>query len=103
VNALEVATWEYNSQDGVTHMGPMAEAFHEEFGLGNDEERIASVDSDGVAFAAIQRLSEKLEEKADRIDELEAQNETLRERVESIEAQLATMGSEQASAACGDD
>jgi chromosome segregation ATPase len=84
-------------------MGPMAEAFHEEFGLGNDEERIASVDSDGVALAAIQGLSKKLEEKADRIDELEAKNETLRERVERIETQLTTMGTEQPPAARDDD
>ena len=95
VEDLDVATWEYNSQEGVSHMGPMAEQFHDAFELGGDEERIATVDADGVALAAIQGLSEKLDEKDDRIDAqderietLEAENEQLRERLAAIEDRL---------------
>jgi predicted nuclease with TOPRIM domain len=80
----------------------MAREFHEQFGLGNDAESIASVDADGVALAAIQglsqrldeenaRLREKLDHRDDRIDDLEAQNDALRERNDELERRLETV------------
>ncbi len=41
-------------------MGPMAEDFKANFGLGGDGKSIGTVDADGVALAAIQGLNQKL-------------------------------------------
>jgi len=56
----------------------MAEDFQAAFGLGSDDQHIATVDADGVALAAIQGLNEKLE----------AENAALKARLAAIEAQL---------------
>jgi hypothetical protein len=102
VRDLEVDRWEYDSDSDAVHMGPMAEAFHDAFGLGGDDRRIATVDADGVALAAVQGLAERLDdahgriteqqqrvnEQADRIDDLEAENEALRERLAAVERRL---------------
>ena len=96
VRSLAVSTWEYSDGDGNgtgrRHVGPMAEDFHDAFEVG-DGKTINSIDRGGVAFAAIQALSEKLEEKddrlvvqAERIDELESQNEALTDRVATLES-----------------
>jgi hypothetical protein len=39
----------------------VAQDFHAAFGLGADDKRIATLDSSGVALAAIQGLNQKLE------------------------------------------
>jgi hypothetical protein len=83
VESLDVSTWEYDAQADATHMGPMAGAFHDAFGLGADADRIANVDADGVALAAIQGLSERLDEKDDRIEDLEDTVDQQRERIEA--------------------
>jgi hypothetical protein len=102
VEELDVSTWEYDAEDGATHMGPMAGAFHDAFGLGADADRIATVDADGVALAAIQGLAarlarkddrigeqaERLDEQADRIETLAAENEALRDRLAALEARV---------------
>ena len=100
---LEISTWNYDAEgEDVRHMGPMAEDFAAAFGLGDDEAKISTVDADGVAFAAIQGLAERVDEKAetiehqdetiehqrDRIDELEAENEALEDRLAAVEAEL---------------
>jgi len=87
VESMNLNTWEYEDDDGdgagVRHMGPMAEDFHEAFDLGDSDEHINSVNADGVALAAIQGLAERLEAKTARIETLEAENEQLRERMET--------------------
>ena len=103
VDSLEVSTWQYTDDDGdARHMGPTAEQFHDTFGLGDDAHHIAPLDTGGVALTAIQGLSTQLDQKADRIDELqdsldakddrigelEAENDELRERLADIEAHL---------------
>jgi hypothetical protein len=109
VESLDISMWHYNDNEGVEHMGPMAEQFHEQFGLGGDERRISNVDADGVALAAIQGLAERLddaregvverddrieeletevERKDDRIEELDAKNERLEARLRAVEAEL---------------
>ena len=85
VEALEVSTWEYDTREGVTHMGPMAGDFEDAFGLGGDSERISTVDADGVLFAAVQGLSDKLDEKQERIDDLEDESERRDDRIDALE------------------
>jgi hypothetical protein len=46
----------------VRHIGPLAQDFAGAFGLGEADRHITAIDADGVAFAAIQGLNQKLEE-----------------------------------------
>lgn len=95
VEALTINTWEYDAEaDDTTHMGPMAEDFHAAFDLGGNEESIATVDADGVAFGAIQGLAERTDDHADAIDDqretvedLRAENRAYRRRLTAIEAE----------------
>ena len=59
VLAMPVSTWSIIGSS-VRQMGPMAQDFYRAFGLGNTNKAINSVDTAGVAFAAIQGLNEKL-------------------------------------------
>lgn len=98
VRSLDVATWRFTDTDDGRHMGPMAEEFHEAFELGDSDESIATVDADGVAFAAIQglaaendRLREELASTEGTVDALEAETEALREEVAALRASVAGM------------
>lgn len=99
VQSLPITTWEFRAGDGARHMGPMAEAFDDAFGLGSSTESIATVDADGVAFAAIQglatrlteeteRLRDSLAERDARIETLESETSDLRERLAALESRL---------------
>ena len=78
---LPIATWRYKTQDGVRHMGPMAQDFHAAFGLGVNEKLIDQVDPDGVALAAIQGLAAQKDEE---IAALRAELAELRALVEAL-------------------
>jgi hypothetical protein len=82
VIALPITTWTYRQSSEGLHMGPMAEDFKASFGLAGDGRSIGTVDADGVALAAIQGLHQKLEQ-------AQAENAALKNRLEAIEAQLA--------------
>lgn len=81
VRSLEITRWSYVTNEHIDHLGPMAGDFHEQFGLGSHESRIATLDAAGVALAAIQALATKLEDRTTRIEELET-------RLASLEAHL---------------
>jgi trimeric autotransporter adhesin len=85
VAALPIRSWHYTNDPATRHVGPTAQDFHAAFGLGADEKRIATVDADGVALAAIQGLNEKL--KAE-LDAKEARISELEKRLLAIEALL---------------
>lgn len=91
VESLDVATWEYRRNDEGTHMGPTAEEFHDTFELGENDQTISTVDADGVALAAIQGLSKRLERKDERIEELEAKQERKDERIDELESRLSAL------------
>ncbi|HMP00791.1 MAG TPA: tail fiber domain-containing protein, partial [Kiritimatiellia bacterium] len=69
VIALPISRWNYQADAATPHIGPMAQDFHAAFGVGPDDTRIATVDADGVALAAIQGLNEKVDQ---RMRDLEA-------------------------------
>ena len=82
---MPVYTWRYRSEvSGALHMGPTAQDFHAAFGLGDSDTRIATVDADGVALAAIGALARKVEE---RRNTLAAQDREL----SALESQLADL------------
>ena len=59
VNALDIERWHYIADGGMTtHIGPVAQDFHEAFGVGDDT-TISTIDPSGVALLAIQALSKE--------------------------------------------
>jgi hypothetical protein len=91
VASLPIEQWQYKADPGVRHLGPMSQDFHAAFGLnGADDRRIATVDEEGVALAAIQGLNQKLEaetkEKDAEIQTLKQQNDSLAARLNELEA-----------------
>ena len=90
VMQLPIATWErINDDPDVQHLGPMAQDFFALFGLGNDNRHISTIDTSGVALAAIQALGQKLEAKHAELEALKTQNASLLERLEALEAKIA--------------
>ena len=84
--AMPIATWNWKSQEaGTRHMGPMAQDFRTAFGLGEDDRHITTVDSEGVALAAIQGLHQLVQEKDARIEALEGAVAELKRLVEAFE------------------
>ena len=91
VRELPIASWNYKFDDpSIRHLGPVAEDFHGAFALGASERQISSLDTSGVALAAIQGLSELVDEKDARISRLEKANEEMAARLEALEKALAS-------------
>ena len=85
---LPVSKWNYiDDESDSSHVGPMAQDFHEAFGLGDDDKSIATLDTSGVALAAIQGLNEKLEAKNGEVEDLQDRIERLEKLVEALSAQ----------------
>jgi hypothetical protein len=60
---LPIGIWSYKTDgEGVKHIGPTAQDFHEAFALGVDDKHISTVDGEGVALAAIQFLYKRLQD-----------------------------------------
>ncbi len=89
---LPVTSWNYKDDDGSRrHVGPMAQDFYAAFGLGNDDKTICEMDKDGIAFAAIKGLNQKVESKNAEIaklnESLQAQSKQLQQQSDLIEDQ----------------
>jgi hypothetical protein len=85
VIALQIPMWRYKIEDhGTAHLGPIAEDFHAAFGLG-DGETISTVDSSGVALAAVKGLHEGLQEKEEEVRALKARLSAQDERILQLE------------------
>ena len=69
---LPIATWRYNDSPEGLHLGPMAQDFHAAFGLGESETGLSSIDTGGVALAAIQGLSQVVASQQALIDQQQA-------------------------------
>jgi septal ring factor EnvC (AmiA/AmiB activator) len=94
---MDISTWEYEEGGegaGTTHIGPMAEDFHDAFDVGSSDEHINAINADGVAFAAIQGLSTELDERAERIDDLEAELDAKDARIEDQRDRIDRLESE---------
>jgi len=97
VATLPIARWSFTAAPGVVHMGPMAQDFHAAFELGDDPTRLAPMDVQGVALAAIQALNTKLEAKvaglAQSMTEKDARIAAQQERIADLEERLAQVES----------
>jgi len=112
VAELPISTWAYKEDDQVKHLGPMAQDFYKQFGLGNSERRIATIDTSGVALAAIQGLKQEIDRKDAQIRELRAEIQRLNEtaaaqaelvsRIEDLTARLTTVEQVQDAATLAD-
>jgi endosialidase-like protein len=95
VAALPIATWNYKQDTGTRHLGPMAQDFYAAFAVGSDDKHIAVVDEGGVALAAIQGLSDKVEsgkQKSEtRIEKLETENAELRSELGELKSLVKSM------------
>ena len=79
---LQVREWSYRTQSAsIRHIGPTAQDFNTAFGYGDIPRGITEVDANGVAFAAIQGLNQKIDIQADEIREL-------RQKLQLMEARL---------------
>ncbi|HEX9958717.1 MAG TPA: tail fiber domain-containing protein, partial [Fibrella sp.] len=90
---LPITEWSYRNDGTVRHLGPMAQDFRAVFGLGGDEKSIGTVDADGVALAGVQALDARTTAQAADLKSLKAENETLRKRLEAVEARTGTTAS----------
>jgi hypothetical protein len=81
---LEVSEWSYKKSPKTRHIGPMAQDFRAAFGLGHTNKGISTLDSSGVALAAIKEL---IEENVS----LREDNALLKKRLDSMEQQQVQM------------
>lgn len=97
VDALPITTWNYtHDPTSVRHIGPVAQDFHQSFGLGSDDKTVSPSDKIGVSLAAIKALNRKLGEKdlqiaslkAEFQAELSAREEAFNQRLARLEATL---------------
>ncbi|MEM7309683.1 MAG: tail fiber domain-containing protein [Planctomycetota bacterium] len=87
VRALQLTRWNYRTEDdGVVHLGPMAEDFFEAFGLGASAVSIGTIDANGVALASIQALATENAELKTDLERTAAELAELREAVRSLAA-----------------
>lgn len=92
---MPVTAWNYKADaDQRRYIGPVAQDFHAAFGLGS-ETRIATLDTDGVLFAAVQGLharNEALQAEntalAADMSRISAENERLASELEAIKRHL---------------
>jgi hypothetical protein len=73
VASLPISEWQFKGE-AIRHIGPMAQDFSAAFGLGANNTTIATVDSDGVALAAIQALAEKCQRMEKKLTQVEEEN-----------------------------
>lgn len=71
LSSLSVKKWRYNDTPAALHVGPMAEDWHELFGLGADNKGVAPRDLAGVALAAAKALRDENQMLKQRLDTLE--------------------------------
>ncbi|UCE65214.1 MAG: hypothetical protein JSU85_10075 [Candidatus Zixiibacteriota bacterium] len=72
IERLPINRYSYKSEDeSVEHIGPMAADFHNQFGLGTDNEHISAQDQSGIALAGIKEMINIINELKDKNAELE--------------------------------
>ena len=81
---LPVSEWSYKEDPTTRHIGPMGQDFYSTFNIGTDDKHIAPIDEGGIAFAAIQGLNRKLNERDAEIRDLKQSVADLKKMVQSL-------------------
>lgn len=84
ISQLEISEWSYKDAPRDRHVGPMAQDFYAAFGLGNSDKGIATMDSSGIALAAIKALAERNRVLEDKNKALEAAVAQLQKEYKAI-------------------
>ncbi|HYP49637.1 MAG TPA: tail fiber domain-containing protein, partial [Pyrinomonadaceae bacterium] len=93
---VPVSTWNYITEGNkVRHLGPMAEDFHKEFGLGTDDKSIGVQDMAGVSLAAVKELDAQLQQKTSEVEMLKAEVNSLQQRLAALEQTVQKLAREQ--------
>lgn len=80
--SMPLSTWNYKFEDKkIRHIGPMAQDFIATFEVGSTDKAIYTVDADGVAFASIKALNNKIET-------LESDNAALKSTLKAMRLRL---------------
>lgn len=77
VSNLEITRWRYKGTNEY-HIGPMAQDFYSQFGLGVNNTSISTIDPAGVALASVKALNEKVKVQEAAIEELRREIERLK-------------------------
>lgn len=85
IDALPVVKWNYISQPNTTHIGPIAEDFHDLFQLDADNTKISTIDIGGISLAGIKALYKENEELKTQLKNQQAQIQTLINRLDQLE------------------
>lgn len=100
LRTMPVSSWEYRTERGARHIGPMAQDFHTAFGLGSSDKAIAVLDASGVALAAAKALDGRTQQQAQSLQSLRDENSALKtevarlqERLSALEAAVASLTS----------
>jgi hypothetical protein len=87
---IPVNSWNYIDEGRQSrHMGPFAEDFWREFGLGAEPLAIGHLDIDGVNFAGVKALDARTLELRSQVQALRTENEALRTSHAALEARTA--------------
>lgn len=97
VTRIPINEWSYIGYEQ-RHMGPMAQDFHAQFPLNENDRALNDADLHGVALAAIQGLNEKVEgknlESVGRIQKLESENAELKQALNELKKLVEGMSRE---------
>jgi hypothetical protein len=92
---IPVSTWNYTAEgSAVRHMGPMAEDFYQEFGLGTGNTSIGVQDLAGVSLAAVKALDQRtaqLQQRTAEVEQLRSEVQSLRAANTTMEQRLAAL------------
>ena len=89
VMKIPVSTWNYIAEGKESrHLGPMAEDFYKEFGLGTTDKAIGIQDLAGVSLAGVKALDEKQTELAAENAELKAKLNTVEDQLKKQQAEI---------------
>ena len=79
LRAIPITSWNYIDEgQGVRHIGPMAEDFFAQFGLGTNNISIGVQDLAGVSLAAVKELDTQLQQKNEEVKQLQDEVKQLR-------------------------
>jgi len=91
LSRLPMSRWSYQDDDGVRHLGPMAQDFFAAYRLGDDRRHISPSDLAGVGLAAIKAMHRQQRASDRRVTALRKHERTLSARVHRLERAVANM------------